>query len=236
MKHPLFTSMLSLLLVGHVTIVLGQQTDSSGRSESVICGSFTEGSGPTRISPEEQQIRAAYERLRCYNRESHLYRFEAKAEDLTPDKVVHFQLKNFRTASIDEIKDMYLADLAPLPTGEILHFNIGHRSMNGGPSEAFFEADWKRAQTSGGNWFKPKVSDLFDLAAAEYFDVGKYTTYEVVASYLGQSRSYKTAVLHHNLHQSSLNPRVEFLDHYLENGALDRVVREMDPPVKRENQ
>ncbi len=231
MKHPL--KIVMCLLAFAQVGALGQQAETTVSSESRPAGAAS----PTKVNQgkmtdEEQLIRSAYEKLMRYHKATVLYEFDGKDEDLPTENLLEFELKNFKTGSIDEIKDQLLTDFVPLATGEILDFHIGHQSMNRGPAEAFYRAKWQTARDYGERWFKPKISDLFDLAAAEYFDVGKYTTYEVIVSYQGKSRTYKAAVLLHNLHQSAASPRPEFVDHFVENGALHRVLEEKDPPMK----
>lgn len=126
---PTLRIVICLLVLTQVG-ALGQQAETRANSESRPAGTASLPPDKDKMSEEERLIRSAYEKLMRYHKASVLYEFEGKDEDLPAESLLEFELKNFKTGPIDEVKDQFITDFVPLATGEILDFDIGRRTMN----------------------------------------------------------------------------------------------------------
>lgn len=178
---------------------------------------------------EEKTIRAAYAKLEVYNWAAELMAMKGAASKVRDDSVLRYQLRNFRTGPLDEIKLLRISQLVTVPDGDVIRISSGSFSLNDGPWEAYYIAKW---------WKKPKevgrrdwtVEELFQLLVTEYFDVGRYTSYEVEVSFEGKTRSYKAIVFHHDQSEHSFEPKLTFWDSIGTDGQLAQVSAEMRPP------
>ena len=178
---------------------------------------------------EEKMIRAAYAKLEVYNRAAELMEMNGVASKVRDDSVLKFELKNFQTGPIDAIKKLRVSELCTPHSGDVVDVSSGQHTLNGGPPEALYSARWTREppERPGRDWI---VGDLLQLLVDEYFDVGQYTSYDVVVSLEGKSRSYKAIVLHHNLGARSVEPIPTFWDSIGAGNRLTQVWHEKLPP------
>ena len=181
------------------------------------------------ITSAEKMIRAAYAKLELYNRAAELKSMGGAAKKVRDDSVLKFELKNFHTGPLDEIKHLHTSELISLPVGDVIQVSSGTFTLNDGPPEAYYSARWSK---------EPKVSrsldwnvgELLQLLATEYFDVGHYTSYEVVVSFEGKTRSYKASVFHHDLGERAVEPKLTFWDSIGAGNRLADVLAEELPP------
>ena len=176
---------------------------------------------------EEKMIRAAYAKLERYNRAAELMDMGGMVEKVRDDSVLKFELKNFHTGSIDQIKNLRISEVSTQANGEIIQVSRGKHTMNNGTPEAYYSARWWKNDAKERDW---TFAELMPLLASEYFDVGHYTSYDVTVSFEGRTRSYKALVLHHDLGERSVDPRPTFWDAVGTDGQLEEVWGEKLPP------
>ena len=182
------------------------------------------------VSPstvDEKMIRAAYAKLERYNRAAELMDMGGVVEKVRDDSVLKFELKNFHTGSIDEIKNLRISEVRTLATGDVIQVSSGKHTVNSGPVEAFYSARWWKQDAKEHDW---TFAELMQLLASEYFDVSHYTSYDVTVSFEGRTRSYKALVLHHDLGERAVNPQPTFWDAVGADGRLTELWAEKLPP------
>lgn len=225
MKTIMCKIAICVLLFGIFQPVRGQDTQTNSANR-------TSPENASEASPEEKLIRSTYEKLVLYNRAGALDKVMGDATALRPDSVLQFELKNFHTGPIEEIKGKLESEAATLPTGEVIESGRSRHSLNNGPEEATYSAWWGDGVNIPEGRPQWTIGELFGILANEYFDVGKYTSYEVTVSFQGKRRTYWALVLFHNLHQSANNPRPQFWDNIGAGGVLNQVWQEELPPLK----
>ena len=182
---------------------------------------------------EEKMIRAAYAKLEVYNRSAELMAMEGVASKVRDDSVLKFELKNFHTGPLDEIKLLRTSHLVTVPDGEVIQISSVSHTLNNGPPEAYYTARWSKKQKEVGHrdWI---VEELFQLLVTEYFDVGHYTSYEVDVSFEGKTRSYKAIAFHHDQGEHSVEPKLTFWDSVGADGRVAQVSAEKLPPYGKQ--
>lgn len=200
----------------------------------VASNSSAEKSAGKVASAEERMVREAYEKLMRYSLATALYEFNGKAEDLPPEASLQFDLSNFHTGPIEELKELSVEQTFPRANGQVIYIKRRTHSAND-KVEAAYTSRWSQEENTSTREMALKVVDLFNLEPADFFDVGKYTTYDVTVSFEGQRRSYKAIVLFHNLHSAAHNPRLEFFDPVGAGGILTEAVIDKAPPISGKN-
>ena len=126
----------------------------------------------TAQSPEEQVVRAAYEKLTKLNRASLLVNGGDENTTLPEDQYLKFELSNFRIGPVDEILNAVVNKIQTPASGEIIHLGRTSRSHNQGERFVGYRAKWEAGQYSTGYDHQWTVNDIFNLEAARYYDVG----------------------------------------------------------------
>jgi len=189
-----------------VTNVVAQQL--SGK----IRGEISSGTNQIAGSPYEKLIRDTYKKLTNYNQAVQVRKRDFDGVTVDTKQILQIDLKNFHSGPILEILNKRYADLVTLPTGDIVAISRATYSVNKGPEEVTFEAEWSKGQYASG--FDPDwtISTAFQFEPAKYVDVGTYTSYSATVSLLGKTRTYTAVVLFHNNGQSSNLSSPEFWD------------------------
>ena len=149
----------------------------------------------SRSSQQEKIVRETYRKLETYNAAAQIYRNEATRKPLRPEANLSFVLSDFRSGNIQDILDTTYRDLVTLPTGDIVSLTHGGHSLNGGPQEATFGAEWERGQYA--SVFDPAwtVADVFHFEPARYYNIRTYMSYRVTVTLEERSRSYSALAL-----------------------------------------
>jgi len=182
------------------------------------------------LSTEEKLIRDLYAKAMEYNHAVQILNNDLQGASEKADGDLQFTLSNFRMGAIQEIFNTRYIDLVSLPTGEIVSLSRNTQTINKGPEEVTFKAEWSKGQYASG--FDPEwtISHALNFEPAKYADVGRYASYDVTVSLAGRSRAYKAIVLFHNIHQSSELGIPEFWDAIVDD--LNMVWKETRPSYK----
>ena len=177
------------------------------------------------VSPEKT-VRDTYRKLEIYNAAAQVFQNEMSRRTIRSQAKLKFELSTFRTGLIEEIRQQRYSELVTLPAGDVISLTRGGHSMDGGPQEATFDADWEPGQYA--SVFDPlwTVADVFHFEAAKYFDIRSYASYQVMVSLNGRSRTYRALALFREASDSS----PEFWDAIV-NGVRD-VWQDKRPPYQ----
>jgi hypothetical protein len=153
----------------------------------------------------EKVVRETYKKLENYNAAAQIFQNEYTQRRLRADANLTFELNDFRSGNVEEILHQRYAELVTLPTGDIISLTRGGHSLDGGPQEATFTAEWEPGRYAA--VFDPMwtVADVFHFEAARYYDVKTYVGYQVTVKLEGRSRTYRALAVFHES-QDSLNP------------------------------
>ena len=181
----------------------------------------------SRSSQQEKIVRETYQKLETYNAAAQIHRHEFTRKPLRADANLKFALSDFRSGNMQDILYTPYRDLVTLPTGDIVSLTHGGHSLNGGPQEATFGAEWDHGQYA--SVFDPgwTVADVFHFEPARYYDIKTYISYQVSVTLEGKSRSYRALALFHE----GSDQRPEFWDTIV--SGLDGVWQEKRPPYKQ---
>src|SRR4030095_8891776 len=139
---------------------------------------------PPLISPEEQLIRATYEKLTTLSRAArHLNQTAVPRETPSDNDVLRFELKNFRIGLIQEILSSLHSELITGPTGEVVMLTRATMRLDNQEEQVAYKGRWTNGQYA--SVYDPKwtVADLFGFEPEQYYDVGEYALYDVVVSF-----------------------------------------------------
>ena len=178
----------------------------------------------------ERVVRETYRKLATYNAAAQIFQREHSGRYLAPAASLSFELSAFRSGSAAEILGQRYADLVTMPTGDVVSLTRGGHSLNGGPQEATFEADWEHGQYASVLDPVWTVADVFHFEAARYYDVKDYVSYQVTVKLDGRSRTYRALALFHDASDPSDLRAPEFWDAIV-NGVAS-VWEEKRPPYK----
>jgi hypothetical protein len=178
----------------------------------------------------ETVVRETYRKLETYNAAAQIFQNEYTKERFRAAANLNLELSEFRSGIISEILNQRYADLVTLPAGDIISLTRGGHSLNGGPQEATFAAEWEPGQYA--SVFDPlwTVSEVFHFEAARYYDIRSYVSYKVTVKLEGKSRTYKALALFHESSDPSAAGRPEFWDAIV--NGVGSVWEEKRPPYK----
>ena len=179
---------------------------------------------------QERMVRETYRKLATYNAAAQIFQREHAGKYRTPDTSLSFELSAFRSGNAAEILGLRYADLVTLPTGDVVSLTRGGHSLNGGPQEATFEAEWEHGQYAV--VFDPvwTVADVFHFEAARYYDVKNYVSYQVTVKLDGRSRTYRAVALFRDSSDALDTRGPEFWDAIV--NGVGNVWEEKRPPYK----
>lgn len=185
-------------------------------------------------SPEEDLIRATYEKMTTLSRASQLTRVTVVNTPIDESRVLKFTLGGFRVGPIQEVWGTPVRELSTPPLGDIIGVERIVTQHNKGPEQVGYSADWATGQYSSGYDPKWTLGDMLGFESAKYYDVGKYASYEVTVSLGGKARTYRALVLFHSPNGSTDFLRPEFWDGVVGlGGTLTDVWREKRAPAGR---
>jgi hypothetical protein len=178
----------------------------------------------------EKLVRETYRKLETYHAAARRFKNELSGKSNASDAALSFELSDFRAGRVDEIINQRYAELVTLPAGEVVSLTRGGHSLNGGPQEATFDAEWQHGQYA--SVFDPAwtVADVFHFEAARYYNIKTYVSYQVTVRLQGKSRSYKALALFHEATERSDPGAPEFWDAIV--NGLGSVWEEKRPPYK----
>ena len=177
----------------------------------------------------EKIVRETYRKLEIYNAAAQVFDNERTRRPFRSEASLKFELRDFRTGSVQEILHKPYAELVTMPTGDVVSLTRGGHSQDGGPQEATFGAAWEHGQYA--SVFDPgwTVADVFHFEAARYYDVTTYVSYGVTAKLNGKARTYRALALF----RESPDTSAEFWDAVV--NGIGNVWEEKRPPYKAKN-
>jgi hypothetical protein len=221
-----------VLALGFVTAVRGQTTlaiQSSARTDAA----------PTRkpsMSPEENLVRAAYEKLTMLNSAT-LRSTTDNSRKSSEEDVLRFELRNFRVGPIAEIIGVLHSEIKTEGTGDTVYLSRSITRLSKDEEEVAYKAEWTTGQYASSHDRNWTVGDLLGFESNLYYDVGEYALYDVTVSFKGKTRAYRALALFHNPFGSTENLRPSFWDSVVgAGGALTEVWNEKRSPVGQKTQ
>ena len=196
----------------------------------LICVSSVSSVAQVRsAASQEKQIRDTYRKLEIYNAAAQIFQNEPLQKALHAEASLSFELSDFRSGPVQEISTRRYAELVTLPTGEIVSLTHGSHSLDQGPEESMFVASWARGQYAP--VFDPQwtITDVLNFEPARYYDIGGYTSYQVIVRLEGKTRIYRAVALFHEPRPGE-GAAPEFWDAIV--NGLNRVWEEKRPPYK----
>jgi hypothetical protein len=191
--------------------------------------------GPIRAqgrsgAEQERVVRETYRKLEAYNAAAQIFQNEMTSKPIRAEVNLSFELTAFRYGVVAEILDKRYADLVTLPTGDVVSLTRGGHSLDGGPQEATFGAQWEHGQYAA--VFDPvwTVADVFHFEAARYYDIRTYVAYQVTVKLDGRSRTYQALALFHEPREPGDVGAPEFWDAIV--NGIGSVWEERRPPYK----
>lgn len=187
----------------------------------------------TPMNPEEETIRAVYEKLTVLNRAARFINGPAATKPWDEAHVLQFKLSNFHTGPIQEIWGALHSQVKTGYSGDIIRIGRAVTQLNKGPEHVAYEAQWSTGQYA--SMYDPQwtIGALLSYEPDKYYDVGEYATYDVTVSFEGKTRSYRALALFHNPYRSTEPLKPEFWDSIVgAGGVLTEVWEEKRPPAK----
>ena len=213
------------LVVLYCAVVFAQEAPTKTRGEVT---------GGNRVNKHEQLIRSTYKKLIEYNHAVHVRKSDFNRTPLDTNLDLKIELSDFHTGPIIEILNKRYVDLVTLPTSEIVSITRETVTIDKGPEEVTFEAQWSPGQYASG--FDPEwtIGNALRFEPTKYADVGTYTSYSAEVTLEGKKVKYRAIVLFHNLNQPLELANPEFWDSVVD--GLDRVWEEKRPAYKAKPQ
>ncbi len=184
-------------------------------------------------SQREALITATYKKLTGYNGAANA---QDAADRNTPYKQADdltFELRNMRTGPIRDIYNKPIGEMVVKPMGDVVSVGRAIFTFNHGPEHVMYRAKWVVSGYIGSlleDWENTSIERMLELTGS--VDVAEYTSYEVTVRLAGKERTYRAMALYHDSFQSAIEPRVDFLDNVVGQGALTDAFTEKRPPVK----
>ena len=177
---------------------------------------------------QERVVRETYRKLETYNAAAQIFQNEMTRKPIRD--ALSFELTAFRSGNVAEIINQRYADLVTLPAGDVVSLTRGGHSLDGGPEEATFAAQWEHGHYAA--VFDPvwTLTDVFHFEAARYYDIRTYVAYQVTVKLDGRSRTYKALALFHEPREPGDVGAPEFWDAIV--NGIGSVWEEKRPPYK----
>ena len=179
---------------------------------------------------QERVVRETYRKLETYNAAAQIFQNEMTRRPIRAEGNLSFELTAFRFGNVTEIINQRYADLVTLPTGDVVSLTRGGHSLDGGPQEATFAAEWEHGRYAA--VFDPlwTVADVFHFEAARYYNIRTYVSYQVTVKLDGRSRTYQALALFHEPREPGDVGVPEFWDSVV--NGVGNVWEEKRPPYK----
>ncbi len=190
-------------------------------------------SQPSQSTQKESLIRATYDKLSLYNAAANSQAASDSNSQYRSNDDLRFEIRNIHTGPIQEISEKAIGEVVTKPTGEVVSIVHTVRTLNGGPAHVAYQAKWVVSGYQGSlleDWEHTSITRLLQLTGKT--DISEYTSYEVTVHLGGRERTYNAMVLYHDSFQSTVKPRVDFMDNVLGQSALNNAFSEKRPPVK----
>ena len=185
--------------------------------------------------PEERLIRAAYARLSRYHKAFLVRETFGDNEWLADSLAVKFDLRDFRTGSIDDLRTQPWSSVASFRKADLITFNRVVTTVNGGDEMVSYGAEWTHGVASPLHDDRWTVGEVMAIENQIFHDVQKYTTYEVTVSLEGRSRTYRAMAVFHNRFDPGNDHRPDIVDSIVgANGALMQLMYDSRPPYRGE--
>jgi hypothetical protein len=181
------------------------------------------------MSDGEKLVRDVYARLMRYQSAAvdELAAREGKATE--PKDYLRIELRDIRSGAIEEISNLRLSTMVTAGTGELIRIKPDHLTEAGGPTFAYYQAEWET--TVGREWTGNLT--IGELLKKSDSSVNRYTSYRVTVRLEGKNREYQALALYHveSASEKSVRPTaVDILDNVTE--AMNTVYSDESPPVR----
>jgi hypothetical protein len=226
LKHRLL--FILVLSVALVDIALARDPSSKTSSSSAAT---VQSKKTVLISPEEQVVRAAYEKITTLNRAA-LWIYDPPAtESVDGEQVLKFELSNFQVGPIEEIKGRLHSEIKTGGGGDIIELSRTTTRLNQEEEHVAYKAQWIVGRYSSIYDRRMTIRELLALDPRTS-DVGEYALYDVTVWFKGKSRSYRALALFHNPNGSSQTLNPWFWDMVVgSDGTIPDIWNEKRPPV-----
>src|SRR5678815_2145939 len=95
---------------------------------------------------QEKIVRETYRKLEIYNAAAQLFENEQTRRPYRSETSLKFELRDFRSGSVQEILNKPYAELVTMPSADVVSLTRGGHAQDGGPQEATFGAAWEHGQ------------------------------------------------------------------------------------------
>jgi hypothetical protein len=200
---------------------------------AVALGAFASLGRAQAISHEEKLVRITYAKVMLYSRAGNIRKAVDNLTPRRPQNDITFSIRNVRTGPIEEIIDRAIGEMVTKPSGQIVEVTPALYSVNDGDQQLMYMTRWASARYSSmEDWENTSVRQVLKIKGNDASDIGMYTSYEVTVRLGGQERTYRAMALYHNQLQSTVEPRVEFLDNIISHTILTRTFLEKRAPFR----
>ncbi len=180
-------------------------------------------------TPQEQAVRAVYEKLTALNRASN--NLAVDDNRLDGQKVLKFELSNFQIGSIGEIISQPHNEFVTGIAGEFIDVTREIRIHNKGPEHISFTAKWATGQYASAYEATWTVAQVFSFYPAEYYDIGSYASYQVTVTLQAKTRTYKALAFFTKAFDANNQTHPLFWDFVVgTSGWLNNLLNEKRPP------
>jgi len=220
----ILASVLCFILVGitHSTIAQRVRTSQSDR------GSVSQPKTRAAATPQEEVVRAVYNKLTALNRASN--NLATTDDSLDGAKVLKFQLSNFHVGPIGEIISKPHNEFVTGFAGELINIVRQVSVHNKEPERVAFAAQWGEGQYASAYEPQWSVAQAFSFYPEEYYDIGSYASYEVTVTLQERTRHYKALALFSKSFDQNNQISPKFWDFVVNGGSwLDRILDEKRP-------
>lgn len=217
------TAVFCFILVGITHSTIAQQVRTSQSDRKSVSQPKVRSS-----TPQEQAVRAVYNKLTELNRASQNRPIDD--DRLDGQQVIKFELTNFHPGPIGEILSKPHNEFVTGFAGELISVVREVSVHNKQPERVSFKAEWAEGQYASAYEPQWSVAQMFSFYPDEYYDIESYVSYEVTVTLQGKTRHYKALALFRKSFKldSSSSPR--FWDFVVgQSGWLNRLMDEKRP-------
>lgn len=221
----ILASVLCFILVSITHSTIAQQVRTSQTNR----GSVAQPKTRAAATPQEEVVRAVYNKLTALNRASN--NIATTDDSLDGAKVLKFELSNFHVGPIGEIISKPHNEFVTGFAGELINIVRQVSVHNKEPERVAFAAQWGEGQYASAYEPQWSVAQAFSFYPEEYYDIGSYASYEVTITLQERTRHYKALALFSKSFDQNNQISPKFWDFVVNGGSwLDRILDEKRLP------
>jgi hypothetical protein len=185
------------------------------------------------VSLDETLIRSAYVKMTAYNRAHYVHEWLGENAWLADNVSMKFELSDFATGNIDNIRKERLNRFVTAADGDIIRGTYHTKTIDGVRYFAY-PADWEPGHFSDWESELWTVGDMLAMEAESMHNVSKYVVYTVTVSFQGRSRTYRALAVYDNRFDAANDFRPRFLDNVVgRTGELTTFAGMSEQPLDR---